>query len=55
MNQVTVSINRGIRGPFKLHKLDRNDPVEARMYDNRRLELIAEFQPKSIKIRRKSQ
>ena len=55
MNQVTGSINRGIRGPFRLNQLDRNDPVEARVYNNRRLELIAEFQPqKPVKLRKRS-
>ena len=54
MNQVTVSINRGIRGSFRLDKLDRNDSVERVMYDNRRLEQLRVL-AKPVKIRRKSQ
>ena len=56
MNYLTLNLNRSVRGPFRLNQLDRNDPVEARVYNNRRLELIAEFQPKRpmIKLRKRS-
>ena len=53
MNLVQAEINSGIRGPFRLNQLDRNDPVEARMYENRRLEEIAMAQPSGRVIVRK--
>ena len=55
MNRLTAEINRNVRGKFRLNKLDLSDPVEARVYENRRLELIAEFQPqKPVKLRKRS-
>ena len=53
MNYLTHQINSGIRGTFKLNQLDRSDPVEARMYENRRLEEIAKAQPSGRVIVRK--
>ena len=53
MNYLTHQVNSGIRGQFRLNQLDRNDPVEARMYENRRLEAIAQAQPSSRVIVRK--
>ena len=53
MNLVQAEINSGIRGNFRLDKLDRNDPVEAMMYENRRLEEIAMAQPSGRVIVRK--
>ena len=53
MNLVQAEINSGIRGPFKLNQLDRNDPVERVMYNNRRLEEIAMAQPSGRVIVRK--
>ena len=53
MNYTTLTLNRSVRGPFKLNQLDRNDPVEARMYENRRLEEIAAAQPSGRVIVRK--
>ena len=53
MNLVQAEINSGIRGQFKLNQLDRNDPVERVMYDNRRLEAIAQAQPSGRVIVRK--
>ena len=52
MNQVTVSINRGIRGPFKLNQLDLSDRDQRIMYENRRLEQLRVL-AKPVKIRRK--
>ena len=53
MNYLTLNLNSGIRGTFKLNQLDRNDPVERVMYDNRRLEAIAQAQPSGRVIVRK--
>ena len=53
MNYLTHQVNSGIRGQFSLNQLDRNDPVEARMYENRRLEAIAQAQPSGRVIVRK--
>ena len=57
MNYLTHQVNSGIRGQFSLNQLDRNDPAEARMYENRRLELIAAAQPSSankVKVRKRN-
>ena len=55
MNLVQAEINSGIRGQFKLNQLDRNDPVERVMYDNRRLEAIAQAQPSGrVMVRKKN-
>ena len=57
MNYLTLNLNSGIRGQFKLNQLDRNDPVERVMYDNRRLEAIAQAQPSSankVKVRKRN-
>ena len=53
MNLVQAEINSGIRGNFRLDKLDLSDPVEAMMYENRRLEEIAMAQPSGRVIVRK--
>ena len=56
MNNIAAhQVNSGIRGTFKLNRLDRNDPVEAMMYENRRLEAIAQAQPSGrVIVRKKS-
>ena len=53
MNYLTHQVNSGIRGQFRLNQLDRNDPVERVMYNNRRLEEIAMAQPSGRVILRK--
>ena len=53
MNLVQAEINSGIRGNFRLNQLDLSDPVEAMMYENRRLEAIAQAQPSGRVIVRK--
>ena len=54
MNLVQAEINSGIRGPFKLNQLDRNDPVERVMYDNRRLEAAASQPTQRVKLRKRA-
>ena len=54
MNYLTHQINSGIRGPFKLNQLDRNDPVERVMYDNRRLEAAASQPTQRVKLRKRA-
>ena len=50
MNLVQAEINSGIRGNFRLNQLDLSDPVEAMMYENRRLEEIAAAQTSSGRV-----
>ena len=54
MNYLTHQVNSGIRGQFKLNQLDRNDPVERVMYDNRRLEAAASQPTQRVKLRKRA-
>ena len=56
MNRLTAEINRKAAGLPKPRRLDWADPCQVVLHENRRLELIAEFQPKRpmIKLRKRS-
>ena len=56
MNNLTSTlISRSWNKPFSFKKLNREEPCQAVLYENRRLELIAEFQPqKPVKLRKRS-
>jgi len=56
MNNLTSTlISRSWNKPFSFKKLNREEPCQAVLYENRRLETIAASQPNHpVKLRRKS-
>ena len=55
MNNITSTlISRNWQRPFSLKQLNRKEPCEAVLYENRRLELIQSMPLQRVKVRRQS-